>query len=696
MAYNPLNPNGQATMANSSPVVIASDQSAINTTSAQAAATTGNLTTASGAGSTVSANVSQYSVATITLKGTYAGVTVSFKASDDNGTTYYAIEASNSSSPNSASTSFTLTDNSSNMFNVTVPGVTNVEVVCTAITSGTVVTRITPTADPMVFNVAAGLVAGTNIVGKVGIDQTTPGTTNGVSITNASIAVTNAGVFAVQNTASIPAGANIIGQIELTDGTNIANVMAGDTGFNGAVTANSTKTTTFTTSGAGAQVIGPIDCRGFNTITISSTANSTAGLVQACQTSSTSGGTYNTSFTFIDSSTAGSTPAALGSTSGHTYVSEVFDNFLRINVTALTSGTWSGTVTLSNKTMSYPTVAVTQSGNFTFGVQSNNITGTITTSSSSIATSSTSVNSGFAVISTHGTYAGISFGITVSDDTGTDYYSTAIFDVAANQWLAPGSTITPGTNASKIYYVPVFPNACAVRVLASAYTSGTANIKISLGQGITPGSTMSQIMDAAGNNRGTNVTSGNSLQTDTTSIAGTAVVNGGLAGSQSVGGTVATNVAITDNPLNLGAQAITSENTAVTATRKVQLVADAVGKIINLPYANPENIVSGVISSAMTGTTSTSCIAAPASGLRNYITTIIVSNSHATVGTDILIQDGSGGTTLGVIPAAAVYGGATVAFTVAIRQPTTATAIYFANVTTGSNTKVSAYGYKGA
>jgi hypothetical protein len=31
MAYNPNNPNGQATSANSSPVVIASDQSAVNT-----------------------------------------------------------------------------------------------------------------------------------------------------------------------------------------------------------------------------------------------------------------------------------------------------------------------------------------------------------------------------------------------------------------------------------------------------------------------------------------------------------------------------------------------------------------------------------------------------------------------------------------------------------------------------------------
>jgi len=108
------------------------------------------------------------------------------------------------------------------------------------------------------------------------------------------------------------------------------------------------------------------------------------------------------------------------------------------------------------------------------------------------------------------------------------------------------------------------------------------------------------------------------------------------------------------------------------------------------------NYVSGVIATAMTGTTSTSLLAAPAAGLRNYITQITVSNSHATVGTDILIQDGAGGTTLYVIPAAAVYGGAAVSFPTPLRQPTTATAIYCANVTTGASTKVSASGYKAA
>ncbi len=186
-------------------------------------------------------------------------------------------------------------------------------------------------------------------------------------------------------------------------------------------------------------------------------------------------------------------------------------------------------------------------------------------------------------------------------------------------------------------------------------------------------------------------------------VNGTTTVNGGsAAGILAVGGPNATNVAITGNPTNNGAQGVSSENAAVTTGRAVQLVADLVGKLIVLPYANPENFVSGAITSAMTGTTTTSLIAAPASGLRNYITQITVSNGSTTVSTDILIQDGSGGTTLYVVPAPAAAvattggGGGTFVFPTPLRQPTTATAIFCANVTTGSSTKVSASGYKGA
>lgn len=163
------------------------------------------------------------------------------------------------------------------------------------------------------------------------------------------------------------------------------------------------------------------------------------------------------------------------------------------------------------------------------------------------------------------------------------------------------------------------------------------------------------------------------------------------------GGNVAHDAADAGNPHKVGARATNVDIAAVSATNdRTDLVATLTGKLITHPWSNPENFVSGAITSAMTGTTSTSLIAAPASGLRNYITQITVSNSHATVGTDVIIQDGSGGTTLYTIPAAAVYGGAVLHFPVPLRQPTTATAIFCANVTTGSSIKVSASGFKAA
>lgn len=165
--------------------------------------------------------------------------------------------------------------------------------------------------------------------------------------------------------------------------------------------------------------------------------------------------------------------------------------------------------------------------------------------------------------------------------------------------------------------------------------------------------------------------------------------------AKTTAGDVAAAATDSGNPVKVGAKAVNAEPTALTNAQRANLITDLVGKLIVLPYANPENFVSGAITTAMTGTTTTSLVAAPAAGLRNYITQITVSNSHATVGTDVIIQDGSGGTTLYTIPAAAVYGGAVITLPTPLRQPTTATAIFCANVTTGASTKVSASGYKG-
>ena len=117
------------------------------------------------------------------------------------------------------------------------------------------------------------------------------------------------------------------------------------------------------------------------------------------------------------------------------------------------------------------------------------------------------------------------------------------------------------------------------------------------------------------------------------------------------------------------------------------------GKQIVLPYANPENFISGATSD-ITGTSDTQILASSGATLRTYVTQILVTNSHATVGTFVLIKDGAS-TTLYSGYAAPAGGGFSCTFPVPLRG-TANTILYAACATTGSNVRVSASGYKGA
>ena len=88
----------------------------------------------------------------------------------------------------------------------------------------------TKVAGDVVVNIntgqTVGLVSGAAVVGKVGIDQTTPGTTNAVSVTNASLAVTGTFFQGTQpvslavNTPVIATGANVIGALTANQSVN--------------------------------------------------------------------------------------------------------------------------------------------------------------------------------------------------------------------------------------------------------------------------------------------------------------------------------------------------------------------------------------------------------------------------------------------------------------------------------------------
>jgi len=119
--------------------------------------------------------------------------------------------------------------------------------------------------------------------------------------------------------------------------------------------------------------------------------------------------------------------------------------------------------------------SVTSSGALTMqGAQSSRTAGTITTSSSVVGPVSIAQYN-IATISVYGTYAGVTFIVEVSDD-GTNYYPIQVINNSTSQ---AATTWGPLTNSTGTY------DACVgaltqIRVRATAWTSGTANIGISL------------------------------------------------------------------------------------------------------------------------------------------------------------------------------------------------------------------------
>lgn len=265
---------------------------------------------------------------------------------------------------------------------------------------------------------------------------------------------------------------------------------------------------------------------------------------------------------------------------------------------------------------------------------------------------------------------------------------------AANQASIIG-TKAPGTAATNSSLLGALYTAAGITLTdgqqAALQFDSTGNLKVS-GVGVaqasaTSGQTLSLVGAAAATSVPT-TTAGNTypLSMDTVGGLRTSTLNNGVG---------ATAAAVPANAVSGGCRAQNAEATAGSNGNLTAVACDLVGKQIMLPYANPENSVSG-LTAAMTGTTTTSLLAAPASGLRNYVTDLYCVNSHATVSTFVNIQDGSGGTTIYQGYAGAVGGGFGRSFNVALKQPTLATALFVANVTTGANVVCNAVGYKGA
>ena len=144
----------------------------------------------------------------------------------------------------------------------------------------------------------------------------------------------------------------------------------------------------------------------------------------------------------------------------------------------------------------------------------------------------------------------------------------------------------------------------------------------------------------------------------------------------------------------IGLDARSAAPTAVATGDATRALATLLGKQVVYPYAIPaETWQYAGPTGGITDTADDAIQAAGGAGVRHYLTSLTVVNSHATVGTEVVIKDGS--TVIHRGYAAAAGGGYALTFPTPLRG-TAATALNVACITTGSATVISASGFSAA
>jgi hypothetical protein len=158
-------------------------------------------------------------------------------------------------------------------------------------------------------------------------------------------------------------------------------------------------------------------------------------------------------------------------------------------------------------------------------------------------------------------------------------------------------------------------------------------------------------------------------------------------------GDAAHDAAIAGNPVRIGLRGMSADYTAVASGDTADALASLTGKQVVLPYAVPGASWSYASPAAVTDTADDEAKAAGAAGVRHYITGVQVFNGHDTVGTEVVIKDGTSVLWRGW--AEQTGGGCSAKFDPPLRG-TAATAVNVANITTGSSTYFNLQGYSAA
>lgn len=221
-------------------VTIASDNTAFSVNAVQSTAaaltagwvvingeqndTTGTFTNATQTTSVTATNLAGYGNVLISINGTYGTATAVFEGSDDGGTTFYPISEAARTDSNTIESGYTSLTNTSRAWQVNNPGWDSLRVRSSAVASGTVNVRISPSAAPSAAGatvaIGVALPAGTNVIGHIITDT---GSTTAVTGT---VAVTESGTWNVGASSatgsSVPANAFFNGLLAQTGNPSAA------------------------------------------------------------------------------------------------------------------------------------------------------------------------------------------------------------------------------------------------------------------------------------------------------------------------------------------------------------------------------------------------------------------------------------------------------------------------------------------
>lgn len=258
--------------------------------------------------------------------------------------------------------------------------------------------------------------------------------------------------------------------------------------------------------------------------------------------------------------------------------------------------------------------------------------------------------------------------INLRDNAGVELGTTTT-PVRVAGSLADNAAFTPGTT-------PVLPIAAEVddtgTSAASENSAGALRMTVQRAMHI-------NLRNVAGTEIGT---SGAPVRVDPTNATPMQIV-----------GNVAHDAADSGNPIKVGGIAYISDPSVVSGVDRVNAFFSTLGKQVVLPGAIGPALYQGALTSSITNTTSTQVLAAVASKY-TYISSITITNSHATQGTFVNILSDT--TVIYVAYCAAGGGGVAVSFPTPLRSHTTNVAINAQCVTTGADVRVAINGYTAA